>query len=85
MTTLQLNAELYRQLSYIADDKNLMQKVVNYVKRLTRERAVGKGTDTHVVSDEDVLNDLNHACKELKDYRSGKIKLQSADTLINEL
>lgn len=85
MTTLQLNAELYRQLSYIADDKNLMQKVVNYVKRLTRERAVGKGTDTHVVSDEDVLNDLDHACKELKDYHSGKIKLQSADTLINEL
>ncbi len=34
MTTLELNAELYRAMSKIAGDENLMNKVLKYVKSL---------------------------------------------------
>ena len=35
MTAMQMNAELFRQLSLIADDEPLMAKVLNYIKKLT--------------------------------------------------
>lgn len=34
MTTLQLNSELLRQMSYIVDDDYMLQKVINYIKKL---------------------------------------------------
>ena len=35
MTTLEMNAELFRQLSLIAEDESLMEKVLSYLKSLT--------------------------------------------------
>ena len=35
MTALQLNAELFRELSIIAEDENLMKKAVKYLKKLS--------------------------------------------------
>lgn len=35
MTTLQMNAELFRQLSIIAKDENLMAKLLKYTRKLT--------------------------------------------------
>ena len=35
MTAMQLNAELFRELSIIAEDEGLMQKAVKYLKKLT--------------------------------------------------
>ena len=35
MTVLQLNAELYRAMGEIADNKTLLAKVLKYVKELT--------------------------------------------------
>jgi hypothetical protein len=34
MTAVQMNAELFRQLSFIAEDESLMAKVVSFVKGL---------------------------------------------------
>ena len=34
MTALQLNAELYRNLGIIAEDKGMLDKVVKYVRKL---------------------------------------------------
>ena len=44
MSTTGLNAELFRQLSYIADDENYMKKVLNYIKKLAiqKEKAGGR-------------------------------------------
>lgn len=39
MTSLQLNAELLRQLSYIVGDDKLTRKVLDYIKRLRRQSA----------------------------------------------
>ena len=38
MTALQLNAELFRELSIIAEDENLMQKALKYIKKLTAKK-----------------------------------------------
>ena len=38
MTALQLNAELFRELSIIAEDESLMQKAVKYLKKLTTKK-----------------------------------------------
>ena len=38
MTTIQLNAELYRAMSEIADDETLLAKVLKYVKKLAAKR-----------------------------------------------
>lgn len=38
MTTLQLNAELFRAMGEIADDETLMAKLLKYVKRLAAKK-----------------------------------------------
>ena len=38
MTALQLNAELFRQLSIIAEDEGLSAKLMKYIKRLTAKK-----------------------------------------------
>jgi hypothetical protein len=37
MTTLQLNAELYRNLALIAENETMYDKVVKYVRRLAKQ------------------------------------------------
>lgn len=39
MTTLQLNSELLRQMSFIVGDDNMLRKVINYIKRLRKQAA----------------------------------------------
>ena len=38
MTTMELNAELFRQLSLIADDETLMRKAVKAIQRITKKK-----------------------------------------------
>ena len=38
MTAIQLNAELYKAMSVIAYDENLMTKVLKYVKKLAAKK-----------------------------------------------
>lgn len=38
MDSLQLNAEIYRVMGEIADDKTLMTKVLKYIKRLASQK-----------------------------------------------
>ena len=45
MTALQLNAELFRELSIIAEDESLMQKAVKYLKKLTAKKQAKDETD----------------------------------------
>lgn len=43
MSTLNLNAELFRQLSVIADDEMLMEKALKAIRRLAKERLANVG------------------------------------------
>lgn len=38
MTTLQLNAEIYRALSVIADDEGLLSQALKYLKKLAAKK-----------------------------------------------
>ncbi len=38
MTSIQLNAELYKEMGKIADDEKLLTKVLKYVKKLAAKR-----------------------------------------------
>jgi len=70
MTAFELNAELYRAMGEIADDENLMAKVLKYVKSLSpakkketskewANRFVGAWKDDR--SAEDIINDIRES------------------------
>lgn len=90
MSTMNLNAELFRELSYIADDESSMKKLLAYVKKL-----VAKQLQTPVVSEEAVpyrsltreeqIAEVNEICEEIKLIRAGKLKGRPAEELLNEL
>jgi len=85
---MNLNAELFRQLSYIAGDENAMKKAVKYIKRLAvqiKENVVAEEEPYRPRTKEEVLADFDQACKELKLNLEGKLELKSAEELFNEL
>ena len=45
MTTMQVNAELYRAMGEIADDKALMEMVLDYVKSLIQKQKKARKHD----------------------------------------
>ena len=45
MTALQMNAELFRELSIIAEDESLMQKALKYLKKLTAKKQAMDATE----------------------------------------
>ena len=45
MTTMQVNAELYRAMGEIADDKVLMEKVLAFVKSLIQKQKKSRKND----------------------------------------
>ena len=49
MTAIEMNAELFRQLSIIAEDEGLMAKMLKYAKKLT---ATKKADPTLMTKDE---------------------------------
>ncbi|MBQ7463049.1 MAG: hypothetical protein IJS63_12545 [Bacteroidaceae bacterium] len=42
MTALQLNAELFRELSIIAEDESMMQKALKALRRITSRKRVNE-------------------------------------------
>lgn len=38
MTTKQINAEIYRNLSYLADSETYLQKTLDFLKKLSRQK-----------------------------------------------
>lgn len=91
MSTTSLNAELFRQLSYIADDENYMKKVLNYTKKLASQKEKETTADTLAEDDvpyrtkEELIEGFNEACKEAKLYKEGKLQLKNWEEVYNEL
>lgn len=86
---MNLNAELFRQLSYIADDENAMKKAVKYLKKLAlqlKERAAVEEEEAYKPRTKaEVLADFDQACKELKLNLEGKLEFKPAEELFDEL
>ncbi len=88
--TMNLNAELFRQLNYIAGNENAMKKAVRYLKKLAVQ--MKETTATEEEEEEyrprtkaEVLADFDQACKELKLNLEGKLELKSLEEALDEL
>ena len=65
MTTTELNAEVLRNLSIVAEDESLLRRVAKYLRRVVAE----KQNDTTLMTKEEFLAKLE---KGEEDYRQGK-------------
>ncbi|MBQ7056752.1 MAG: hypothetical protein IJM84_02240 [Bacteroidaceae bacterium] len=59
MTASQINAELYRQLSIIAEDETLMKKLVKYAKKLVAK----KEQDSTLMTEDEFFRRVDEAKK----------------------
>lgn len=91
MSTTSLNAELFRQLSYIADDENCMKKVLNYIKKLANQKEKETTADTLAEEEvpyrtkEELIAGFNEVCEQIKQARAGKLKGRPLEEVLNEL
>lgn len=65
MTTVQMNADVYRSLSIIAEDSDLMKKAMVYLRKLARQK---QQDDTTMTKDEF----LSMIDKRMEDYEKGE-------------
>ena len=88
MTTLKLNAELLRQLSYIADDETYLRKALNTIKRLVAEKTIAENESVGMVSEKphsEYLSDIQEMCDNVKLIKAGKLKGRPVESLLDEL
>lgn len=77
MTALQLNAELLRELSIIAEDEGLMKKALKALKRITAKRNTMDETE-YIMSSPEMVDILRKGDEEIKD---GKGKVVTLDEI----
>ena len=75
MTALQMNAELFRELSIIAEDENLMQKALKYLKKLTAKKQAMDETE-YIMSSPAMVEILRQGDEDIKNGRGRVIKLE---------
>lgn len=81
MTTLELNAELFRSLSVIAEDETLMQKALRAIQRLAKQ----KETATEYISKEEVLAGIRQGLLDVKVANSKGERQKTLQEVIDEL
>ena len=70
MTAIQMNAELFRQLSIIAEDETLMTKAVKYVKKL----AAQKKADPTLMTKEEFFRRVDESLEQARQGRVHRIE-----------
>ena len=80
MTALQLNAELFRELSIIAEDESLMQKTVKYLKKLTAKKQAMDETE-YIMSSPAMVEILKQGEEDIK---NGNFKVVTLDEIWNK-
>ena len=74
MTALQLNAEIYRELSIIAQDETLMQKTLKYLKKLTAQKQAMDETE-YIMSSPAMVDILRQGDEDIKNGRGRVVSL----------
>ena len=74
MSTTNVNAELFRQLSYIADDENCMKKALDYIRKLAIQKEKAEFVST-----------LNEVCEQIKQAQTGQLQGRPLEEVLNEL
>ncbi len=65
MTAIQMNAEMLRNMSIIAEDENLLKRAAKYLRKLVAE----KQADSTLISRDEFFDSLKRGEEE---YRQGK-------------
>ncbi|MBO6117683.1 MAG: hypothetical protein J6P44_03975 [Bacteroidales bacterium] len=81
MTTMELNAELFHQLSYLADDETYMQKVMAFIKNLVIQKTQQENME-YITKDE-LLNGIKSGLQDVKQMNLSEAK--TLQDVINEL
>lgn len=74
MTALQLNAELFRELSIIAEDESLMQKALKYLKKLSAKKQTMDETE-YLMSSPAMADILRQGEEDIKNGRGRVVAL----------
>ena len=77
MTAMELNAELFRELSIIAEDENLMKKAVKYLKKLTAQKKAMDETE-YIMSSPAMVDIIRQGEEDIK---KGNFKVISLDDI----
>lgn len=77
MTALQLNKELFRELSIIAEDEGLMKKAVKYLKKLTAQKQAKDETE-YIMSSPEMVKILRQGEEDIK---NGNFRIVSLDDI----
>lgn len=80
MTTVELNAELFRQLSVIAEDETLMQKAVKAIGRLARQKE-----EAEYISKTEVLDGIRKGLIDVKEAKLTGKRQKTLQEVIDEL
>ena len=75
MTALQLNAELFRELSIIAEDEGLMKKAVKYLKKLSAKKQAMDETE-YIMSSPEMVRIIRQGEKDIEEGRGRVSKLE---------
>lgn len=81
MNTIQLNAEIYRTMSVIAEDEGLLKQALKYLKKLA-----AKKPDKTLMTEEEFLAKLDRAEKDIKEGKGTTFtNLDSMHAWLNSL
>lgn len=75
MTALQLNAELFRELSIIAEDEGLMKKALKAIKKLSAKKQAMDETE-YIMSSPKMVEIIRQGQKDIEEGRGRVIKLE---------
>jgi hypothetical protein len=74
MITSELNAELFHELSIIAQDEGLMKKAVKYLKKLTAQKKAMDETE-YIMASPAMVEIIRQGQKDIEEGRGRVIKL----------
>ncbi len=72
---MQLNAELFRELSIIAEDETMMKKMLKYAKKLTAQKHAMDETE-YLMSSSAMSDIIRQGQEDIKNGRGQVIKLE---------
>ena len=75
MTETQMIAEIFRNMSIIAEDESLMQKAVKYLKKLTANKQAMDETE-YLMSSPAMAEIIRQGQEDIKNDRGRVIKLE---------
>ena len=75
MTALQLNAELFRELSIIAEDEGLMKKALKAIKKLSAKKQTMDETE-YLMSSPAMAEVIRQGQEDIKNGKGRIVKLE---------